>query len=243
MIAVKLAYDGGKFFGSQIQKDKVTVEGELNKFFECRLLSRTDRGVSALGNVLFTEEEINLRRYSFDRIWLYGKSSSWKKPFKKKYSYFLSSDLDIDRIKEACSLLSGKHDFYNFCKKDRTKKLDYIKEIEINPYIGECIRLDFTGESFLWEMVRRLTNAIISVGKGEMEIEDLKDMLKKRTEKKIPPAPPEYLLLVDIEGFEFTYDEYMLRKIEKYFENMYRDAFLKKNIFSYSLNFLRGTYV
>ena len=88
MIAVKLAYDGRGFFGSQIQKDKVTVEGELRSFFNARILSRTDKGVSALGNVVFVEEDINLREYSFDRIWLYGKAKSWKRPFKKKYSYF-----------------------------------------------------------------------------------------------------------------------------------------------------------
>ena len=240
MIAVKLAYDGRGFFGSQIQKDKVTVEGELRSFFNARILSRTDKGVSALGNVVFVEEDINLREYSFDRIWLYGKAKSWKKPFKKKYSYFLSKTFDIDMIEEACRLISGKHDFFNFCKKDRTKTVDYTKKIKVKPFVGDCIRLDFTGESFLWEMVRRLANAIAKVGEGKMEIEELKTLLKERTDKKIPPAPSEYLLLVDIKGFDFSYDRYILKKVTNYFENLYKDAFLKKNIFEYSLEFLRG---
>ena len=239
MIAVNLAYDGSGFFGSQIQKDKVTVEGELRKFFNAKLLSRTDRGVSALGNVAFVDEDINLRQYSFDKIWIYGKAQSWKKPFKKKYSYFLFKNFDTDVIQEACRLISGKHDFFNFCKIDRTKTVDYTKKIEVKSFIDDCIRLDFTGESFLWEMVRRLANAIAKVGEDTMEVEELKTLLKERTNKKIPPAPPEYLLLVDIVGFDFSYDRYILKKVTNYFENLYKNAFLKKNIFNYSLESLR----
>ena len=239
MIAVKLAYDGSGFFGSQIQNDKVTVEGQLRKFFNARILSRTDKGVSALGNVIFVEEDINLRRYSFDRIWLYGKAVSWKKPFEKRYSYFLFKNFDTDMVEEACRLISGKHDFFNFCKKDRTKTVDYIKKIDVKPFIDDHIRLDFTGESFLWEMVRRLANAIMKVGEGKIGIEELKTLLEERTDEKIPPAPSEHLLLANIKGFEFSYDHYILKKVKDYFENLYKNAFLKKNIFEYSLEFLR----
>ncbi len=57
--AIKVYYDGRNFFGSQRQPDKPTVEGELLKSFEALKIDvkgfvgacRTDRGVSALGNV------------------------------------------------------------------------------------------------------------------------------------------------------------------------------------------------
>ena len=56
---LKFAYDGTKFFGYQRQKDIPTVEGSvlqvLRKFGIANNLksaSRTDRGVSALGNVI-----------------------------------------------------------------------------------------------------------------------------------------------------------------------------------------------
>ncbi|MEA1994329.1 MAG: hypothetical protein U9N35_08065 [Euryarchaeota archaeon] len=238
MIAVKVAYDGTKFFGSQIQKNRLTVEGELRKFFDTRFVSRTDKGVSALGNVFFVDEDIRLRQYSFDGIWLYGKARTWEKPFKKRYAYFLSGNYDEGRIKEACRTLSGKHDFFNFCKKDRTRTVDYTKEIEIRPVIGECIRLDFTGESFLWEMVRRLTTVIAEVGRGGISLEKLEKFLEERTNKKPPPSPPEYLLLTDIEGFEFSYEPYLLKRVVSYFEGLYKDAFSKQSMFDHSLRFL-----
>src|SRR5207247_4191378 len=63
-VALKTAYDGRAFFGSQRQPDRRTVEGEClvalkaakilkdsqESFF--RSASRTDRGVSAVGNVI-----------------------------------------------------------------------------------------------------------------------------------------------------------------------------------------------
>src|SRR5438552_18238208 len=62
-VALKIAYDGQRFFGHQRQPDRRTVEGEClaalrsakilrdprESFF--RSASRTDRGVSAVGNV------------------------------------------------------------------------------------------------------------------------------------------------------------------------------------------------
>ena len=58
----KVAYDGTKFFGSQIQSNEITVEGELEKIIglRCKLISRTDRGVSALCNILMMKERINI---------------------------------------------------------------------------------------------------------------------------------------------------------------------------------------
>src|SRR5512137_2643497 len=63
-VAMKFAYDGTGFCGFQRQPDRVTVEGTLVNALErtgairssreCgyRSSSRTDRGVSALGNII-----------------------------------------------------------------------------------------------------------------------------------------------------------------------------------------------
>ena len=72
-VALKIAYDGGAFFGHQRQPDRRTVEGEClaalragkilqnprESFF--RSASRTDRGVSAVGNVIAFDAALRLR--------------------------------------------------------------------------------------------------------------------------------------------------------------------------------------
>ena len=69
-VALRIAYDGRAFFGHQRQPDARTVEGECiaalraakilsdpgRAFF--RSASRTDRGVSALGNVIAFDADL-----------------------------------------------------------------------------------------------------------------------------------------------------------------------------------------
>ena len=72
-VAIKLAYDGTKFRGFQRQPEGETVEGALVRALgrigavssprECgyRSSSRTDRGVSALGNVVSFRTDFQVR--------------------------------------------------------------------------------------------------------------------------------------------------------------------------------------
>jgi tRNA pseudouridine38-40 synthase len=57
-LKITFSYDGSKFYGSQIQKQKVTVLGEIQRAFEIlkveqniKVSGRTDRGVHALNQV------------------------------------------------------------------------------------------------------------------------------------------------------------------------------------------------
>ncbi len=61
---LKFAYDGTKFYGYQRQPDKPTVEGEIISVLRdsgldatIKSASRTDRGVSALGNVIYLADD------------------------------------------------------------------------------------------------------------------------------------------------------------------------------------------
>ena len=63
-VAVKIAYSGKDFSGSQVQPGQVTVMGEVarvlvltgdgrdEEWFDLKCSSRTDVGVNALGNVI-----------------------------------------------------------------------------------------------------------------------------------------------------------------------------------------------
>jgi len=57
-IKITFSYDGSKFYGSQIQKQKITVIGEIQRAFKAlhveqniKVSGRTDRGVHALNQV------------------------------------------------------------------------------------------------------------------------------------------------------------------------------------------------
>jgi len=91
-IALKIAYDGTRFYGFQRQPDLRTVEGDIIKVLKkLRIIedvreanfkgaSRTDRGVSAFGNVIAFDTakpeltEPRILNHHLRDIWILGKA-------------------------------------------------------------------------------------------------------------------------------------------------------------------------
>ncbi len=252
--AVKVYYDGTAFYGSQRQPEKRTVEGELlralSAFGEVRNFKsagRTDRGVSALGNVFAFDMErkpepraINARLSRDIRVLAIREVPADFHPrydaLHRTYRYFLYDEgFDLGAIKQACSILEGEHSFHNFT---RAREKNYTRRLlrVTADRKGEVIVLTFKGESFLWEMVRRLTSAIAMVGKGELSVEALEEALHPEVERKFSAAPPEFLVLWHVAyEFEFEHEEYstaqLVAQLRERFSSLYAQAALAKAMF------------
>src|SRR5689334_9659106 len=126
-VALKIAYDGRAFFGHQRQPDARTVEGEClvalraakmirdpgDSFF--RSASRTDRGVSAVGNVIAFNTPFPLDAVigAFnDRardVWAWAVASvpdafQPRHALERWYRYGLPDGLDLSLVREAAGL-------------------------------------------------------------------------------------------------------------------------------------------
>ena len=85
--------------------------------------------------------------------------------------------LDVDAMRKAAELLSGKHDFKAFTSNHRTKK-STVRTIDIRiKETPEEIIFDYTGDGFLYHMVRILTGTLIEVGEGNRTPESMMDIL------------------------------------------------------------------
>ncbi|ADT83386.1 tRNA pseudouridine(38-40) synthase TruA [Thermococcus barophilus] len=264
-IALKIAYDGSKFYGFQRQPGLRTVEGEIIRVLQkldviespenanFKGASRTDRGVSALGNVIaFNTENPKLAQprvlnHHLRDIWVLGVAQVsddfhprfWAKS--KIYRYYLVDEgFDVNAMKECARLFVGTHDFSAFARVEKFK--DPIREVnrlEIIPR-GDLIIIEIEGKSFLWEMVRRIVTALKLCGFGIVETEDIRKMLEGRTDKKLPPSPPENLVLWEIkyENIIFQIDEYSLRKIKQEFFERFSSFLVKAGMFKDWLSYL-----
>ncbi len=86
--------------------------------------------------------------------------------------------LDVDAMRKAAKLLSGKHDFKAFTSNHRTKK-STVRTIDIEiKETPEEIIFDYTGDGFLYHMVRILTGTLIEVGEGNRTHESMIDILQ-----------------------------------------------------------------
>jgi len=245
-VALKVAYIGTDFHGFQRQPNLKTVEGELIEALKNASLidnlkdsgyaiaGRTDRGVHALGNVISfrtpTEIVINqINDFLPKSIRILAKAGvrfGFKPRFAKSrhYRYIIANEvnLDLNKIKEASKLLHGTHDFSNFSKRSERNPIRTIDHIEIK-IVNDILMIDVIGESFLWNMVRKIATVLFLVGNDEMDIEKLQTFFDPSTTAAITPMPPEGLILMDTiyEGVVFRYDEYAKNKFLKALKEEY----------------------
>jgi tRNA pseudouridine38-40 synthase len=241
-IALKLAYLGDNYYGFQRQPNLVTIDSEVRNALEqigvihgdfC-YAGRTDRGVSALGQVIdfwIDEENAYLARPRCVNgrlprdIWAWawavaplGFSARWNALW-REYRYLLwHPGLDPEKMRTAAELLKGEHDFRNFSsyKKGTIKEIQKLEIFEENGLITFSVRAN----GFLWNMVRKIVRALEMVGSGEKDQEWIEKLLDPELNYGTPSAPAEGLILMDVgyDGLDWQVDEYSRERAAKAME-------------------------
>ncbi|ASJ00700.1 tRNA pseudouridine(38-40) synthase TruA [Thermococcus gorgonarius] len=259
-LALRIAYDGTAFYGFQRQPGVRTVEGEVIRVLqklgiirdsitsEFKGASRTDRGVSAFFNVVSfvpVSEKAHLAtpkilNHHLKDVWVVGFSEVptefhprfWAK--EKTYRYYLiDRGHDFREMARCAKSFIGTHDFLAFARLEPGRDpVREVRSIEVIPRQGYYI-VEVSGKSFLWEMVRRIVNAISYCGLGLLSREDVERMLSGEFEKKIPPAPPENLVLwrIEYDGITFETDEEGLKKARNEIFSRYSYALARAALF------------
>ncbi len=206
----------GKLFG-----EKVDIQGA----------GRTDAGVHALGqvahlvttkkmqsrkimeglndllpstiNILRVEEappDFHARHHAQARSYVYV-ISKHRTAFGKRYVWWVKDRLDVEKMRSACLLFQGFHDFVSFADKRMDKGASTKVKLDIADIreAGDLLILRFVGSHFLWKMVRRMVGVIVEAGRGTTSPRDVKKMLE--TLSDLPArhtAPPSGLFLEQV---------------------------------------------
>lgn len=128
--------------------------------------------------------------------------------FSRKYTYHVPETLNIENMKKAAEYLIGTHDFKAFStdRKDLKSTVRTIYDINIyKPLIKDNyhnqneLRIQVTGNGFLYNMVRIITGTLISVGEGKMSANDIELILKnKKREMAGITLNPQGLFLIKV---------------------------------------------
>jgi tRNA pseudouridine38-40 synthase len=234
-IALKLAYLGTGFHGFQRQPDLRTVEGELIKALEAAgvvnnleqsnysIAGRTDRGVHALGNVVAfrTDKKIiinHINDFLPKDIRILGSSNiplGFKPRFahRRHYRYVVcrewEEEWDMGNMQEAALVMEGTHNFLNFSKRNERNSIRRVDRVRITQRNRHYL-VDVVGESFLWNMVRKMVSVLLSTGKSEIDAKDVKNFLDPKYNAAIVPISPDGLILMEVcyQGVKFQEDAY-----------------------------------
>ena len=121
----------------------------------------------------------------------YVETGDKKNVFERKYVYGFGKKLDLEAMRRAAGFLIGEHDFKSFCanrrmKKSTVRRIDEIKIVEH----GTKIELLYTGNGFLYNMVRAITGTVLYAAEGKFLPEDIPAILESRDRTLAGPTVP-----------------------------------------------------
>lgn len=261
--AIKLFYVGMNYHGFQRQPNLATIEGELlGVLKELKIIedikkaryvaaSRTDRGVSAISQVIsFSSAQvpiiplINKSLPKDIRMWAISEVPEEFNPRKeaiyKHYRYIIPYDGEnLEEMTKGASLLEGTHDFQKLSKPDtKDNTTCTLLEAELQKQ-DKFIVFDFKGKRFLWKMVRKIVTALLHIGRGTMALDELKMLLDSSgsTSRDLQPASSHGLILHNIEYlFPFVINRIVLEEIRKYLQKAIKEYRARTRVHQSFLN-------
>lgn len=253
-IAVKVAYLGDGFSGSQAQPGKRTVESQVEEDISkvchisrdemcLRFSSRTDKGVNALGNALafytpIEDGQTLLRALNAVSDGVFYRSFCFvdddfniRHASSRTYRYILPSEgMDIEKARACARLFLGEHDFARFCKYDGKPTVACIESIDVVES-DNVVVLEFRARFFLWNMIRRISSAIHRVSLGRASMDDVSSALSG-AEISFGMSRPDALTLLDVDYDWLSFEDargkvYGKRTGEVVFSGRIRQTFLE----------------
>lgn len=130
--------------------------------------------------------------------------------FDRKYVHVVKEQLDVEAMERAAAYLQGTHDFKAFTSNRKSKKstirtLDAIRiertaSVSMGMQNGEDeIRFWYSGNGFLYHMVRIITGTLLEVGRHKRNPEEIAEILAgERREAAGELAPAKGLTLMEV---------------------------------------------
>ena len=119
--------------------------------------------------------------------------------FERRFVTVMAEALDVPAMEQAARYLLGEHDFSAFCGNAKMKKstVRYIRAITIQR-AGQEIRIRFTGNGFLHNMVCILVGTLIEVGRGERSPDAIPELFGGKRAEAGFLAPAQGLCLEEV---------------------------------------------
>ena len=131
-------------------------------------------------------------------------TDAYKPLLMKGFCWHIPKELDLEAMRAAAAYLIGEHDFKSFCAVNAQVKTTVrtIYACSVTK-ADDIITIRVTGNGFLYNMVRIIAGTLIQVGGGQIEPEQIEQILAARDREAAgPTAPAHGLTMMGIEYME-----------------------------------------
>lgn len=144
---------------------------------------------------------------SFDSRWSTSKTysylirnSEFPDVFLNKRAWHYCHPLDLNAMQKAAECFVGEHDFIGFASSGFTVKTTVRTIYSLNvTKEGDIIRIDVTGNGFLYNMVRIIAGTLVFCGSGKIDWRDMPDIIASLDRKRAGiTAPADGLYLSEV---------------------------------------------
>jgi len=115
-------------------------------------------------------------------------------------AWHVPGELDVDSMSEAARSITGRRDFAAFASRLEDASASTIRELNCFAVSrrGASIVIDLEANAFLPHQVRRMTGALVEVGRGKLSPEQYVALLEGAPASAGPAAPPHGLYLMHV---------------------------------------------
>lgn len=131
----------------------------------------------AIDNLFEVDQEAHARFDATKRTYQYFIHHK-KLPFDQNFSYYFPRLVSIQKMNAAAQYLLGKQDFTSFSKLHTDVNNNFC-EIYTAEWIeiGEQLQFEISANRFLRNMVRAIVGTLLEIGLGNIEVEEMKEII------------------------------------------------------------------
>ncbi|HMB99684.1 MAG TPA: tRNA pseudouridine(38-40) synthase TruA [Flavobacteriaceae bacterium] len=172
-------------FDTNINLNITDLQYKLNSFLPKDIV---------IHNIFGVVEEAHARFDALSREYLY-RISLVKNAFTFDNTYFLKTNLDIDKMHEASKILFDYKDFQCFSKSNTDVKTYNCNIMKAEwKFKNDELQFVVKADRFLRNMVRAIVGTMINIGLGKIKVEDLHHIIKSKDRSEAGFSVPAHAL-------------------------------------------------
>ncbi len=125
--------------------------------------------------------------------------------FRLNYAYQIRKPLNIEKMMEAANYFIGTHDFTAFETTGSTIKGSRVRtiyNIEFDVYEDDILEIRFSGNGFLYNMVRIMVGALVNIGLGVHKPNSILEVIQCKDRSRVKKMAPPSGLYLETVGYE-----------------------------------------